>query len=643
MSIKSIEIKNFKSIEYLKIDLKNLNTFIGKNGVGKSTISNAVRYFYDNLTKSCLRQDLFDKSNKYKTEIEITIEYDFTRIIRYVEGSYEMKLFGMRIKKHNVNNSVIVKMKQRKNEQIEWNIDYSERYIIENSHPVYFCDTRFLDLTNWDSLWNIVGDLINAKDANPILGEIGKTLESNQFNQFSQYLKIFEDFLFSNQLSISEDSKKNKVISLLQIQLGGKQFQNRNQSLDYYSDGTNSQNYILFLVYIAFEISRKRLKDATVVLDEPELGLHPKMIDEMMEKLIQYSEKIELLVFSHSPRIVASMLKNDGELYRISIENDYTKMNKLIKLKEEKTKLFLSDREASIFFSDFILFVEGVTEIEIFNNKVIQRLFPFLKHIEIVNTSSNDHVLRLLDPNNNTSEIPYLILVDSDKIINFKENKKKRTVSFSMRKLWYSPLMSRSVRDNLIKTISKKESRISLGLLNAINKDKKREYSYSGDFKLLKVFDPTFKNIRSFCLRHSLYPVRSTVEGSIVSYKSQKYFKMWLSKKNSSDELKKIIKNLSKGETNVLFRFLLEGKNDILEGFESKNYKERFSKFVIENNFKKNTGWITEFFEFYQKTVFNQKQYRKDKGNTKKIERFKKDFPELYDIIHHIEKRLNIE
>ena len=40
--ISGLELKNFKCFENMQIDLKNVNVFAGVNGVGKSTVIQAL-------------------------------------------------------------------------------------------------------------------------------------------------------------------------------------------------------------------------------------------------------------------------------------------------------------------------------------------------------------------------------------------------------------------------------------------------------------------------------------------------------------------------------------------------------------------------------------------------------------------------
>lgn len=643
MSIKSIEIKNFKSIEHLKFNVSEINAFVGKNGVGKSTIVNAINYFYDNLIDVNANNKNFDSTNTYKNKLEITLEYDFSRIELYARDSFSMKLYSMLHSGLFDSEVLVVKMEQTKGGHIQWNIDYSERYVVYNTHPVYFCNARNISLTNWDDIWDVVGDLVNAKDANEIIGELLLALKDTGFKQFNRYSKLFKDFLENNDLSIDNQTKKKKIISLLQLQLGGEKFISKNESLDYYSDGTNSQSYILFLSYIAFEISRKRLKDVTVILDEPELGLHPKMIEELMEKLVDYSKKVNFIIFSHSPRLITYVLKNQGDLYNLSLENSHTKMRRISKATEENQKLIITDREASCFFSDFLLFVEGISEIELFNHKVLTSLFPILKQIDIVNTNSNDHILKMILPKHNNSAIPYLVLIDLDKLITFSESKiNVSKYKFSINNLWYSPLDSKNIEENLKFNYAKQESKYYLDMKKQIFSFAKKEYEVEGELKLVRGFESVYKQIQKFCLFNNVYVVRNTIEGTIINTKTNRYINNWKSLKyGENKDMRSLFKKVTAEERVIVNRLYFSGRTDILTKYKKEDSSSKFN--ILEKTVKKNTYWISDFFDYYNEKILNQKQFEKDIDNEKKRKRFKTDFPELYDIIKCIRDRISDE
>ena len=77
--IRSIQIKNFRSIRNITISLSKMNIFVGLNDVGKSNVLKALNLFFNNSTDYDSKFD-FDKdfsnlfpSNSHSTK-EITIE-----------------------------------------------------------------------------------------------------------------------------------------------------------------------------------------------------------------------------------------------------------------------------------------------------------------------------------------------------------------------------------------------------------------------------------------------------------------------------------------------------------------------------------------------------------------------------------------
>lgn len=641
MAIQSIEIKNFKSIEYLNINIAELNAFVGKNGAGKTTILKAVKYFYENLVDMNTSNNYFDSNNFHKNTLEITLEFDLRKMFYGASGSFYSKIKSLVINNNQQIESFKVTMIQQKNSPIIWNLNYDERYIVYNSNPIYFCNTRSLSLTNWNDIWNVVGDLVNAKDANSISRELYSSLEDNKFKKFNSYTNLFENFLKSNNLSIHEYTKKEKIINLLQLQLGGKEFNSKEKVLDYFSDGTNSQNFILFLSYLSFEISRKRLKDVTVFLDEPELGLHPKMIDELMESIVKYSKNVKFVIFSHSSRLISYILQTTGELYNIYLKDSYTKLKKVIEVDNQQQKLIISEREASYFFSDFLFFVEGISEIELFTHKTIQSLFPILKKIDIINTNSNDHLIKLLLPKRSKVKIPYLVLYDLDKLVSFKTSTKKGNYIMKIESKWYSPLSDVNLIKKLKFNYSLKESKTYLLKRKKIDTLIEKEFKYSPPYEYMSRFKSVHRLINEFCLFNNIYSVETTIEGSIINEQSIKYIYNFYFKNNHKY---KILQRLKVKDKVIIYRLLFNGKTDVLsKTADCVTNNNKIKKIIREQSISKNTGWITNFFDYYEKTILNQKQYQNDVNNKKKQERFSTDFPEIYAIIENINMRIEDE
>jgi putative ATP-dependent endonuclease of the OLD family len=71
MKIKTIEIKNFRSIQEGKLEFDDLTAIIGRNGTGKSSYLHAIEYFY-NLNATVNIDDFFNRDISKPIDIRIT-------------------------------------------------------------------------------------------------------------------------------------------------------------------------------------------------------------------------------------------------------------------------------------------------------------------------------------------------------------------------------------------------------------------------------------------------------------------------------------------------------------------------------------------------------------------------------------------
>jgi len=71
MLIKSIEVKNFRSIREAHLDCDNLTAIVGRNGAGKSSFLYAIDTFYD-IAAPITEEDFFDRDMGSPIEIRVT-------------------------------------------------------------------------------------------------------------------------------------------------------------------------------------------------------------------------------------------------------------------------------------------------------------------------------------------------------------------------------------------------------------------------------------------------------------------------------------------------------------------------------------------------------------------------------------------
>lgn len=90
------------------------------------------------------------------------------------------------------------------------------------------------------------------------------------------------------------------MLSYIKAGLKGYRFEIDENDLKFHSDGTNSFHFIKTFLRILITISRREYITPFVFIDEPELGLHPKMNEVLVQDIFtsyNYNEKkmIELL------------------------------------------------------------------------------------------------------------------------------------------------------------------------------------------------------------------------------------------------------------------------------------------------------------------------------------------------------------
>lgn len=107
-----------------------------------------------------------DKS-KHNTELKSK----FDKIDSYIENNLDNSNAN---EESSSRNELELSMTQFKDGTISWNIDNkSIRETVKLLFPVYYIDTRKLDIFTWEHLWKIISDLYNPLD----------TLKTNNKNQ----------------------------------------------------------------------------------------------------------------------------------------------------------------------------------------------------------------------------------------------------------------------------------------------------------------------------------------------------------------------------------------------------------------------------------------------------------------------------
>lgn len=564
MGISSIEIKNLLSFDRLLIDnVADINCIVGKNNVGKSNLLKLINYFYGQLDGK--REISPELNSNYSSYGSITIEYNTSRIRKIVTSNTNVPYFKHiynTLFKPNVSNlaellahlmaknsSYKLTLTINKNNSIEWSTKNRDVLsVISYIYPFFEIQTRHIDLYDWSKLWELVSRLksfrVNKLTTDEIVSFFNEKL-SDGGNDYKEYVGKIQKITQAVGYSYKE-----RVLNYIKVGLEGHTFLIDGQELLVQSDGTNSYQYIEIFLNLLISLTRRDYISPFVYIDEPEIGLHPKLSEKLIAKMHsvyfsfkktkeskekgRYATPYPTIFFStHSPNIIKSIVKlfaKHHRVYHFSKARDVTAVRTMNS--QYNSSRFLnvfSDNEARLFFSSFIMFVEGATEVELFGNQRLAEKFTNLLQIDVYEYDSV--MLEALNPEFSNAAIPYLVLYDLDVIINVDFNNKKIDL--------------RNGYLNLRNLVSKYKCSYYGSREYELKNNIKKLISYSDKSKVLfdsknlfidgiesMGFQP-IRNLVDFAnkeiFNHYSHAVTSTtIEGVLINEKSEYYFKKWL-------------------------------------------------------------------------------------------------------------------
>ncbi|HDR7782639.1 TPA: retron Eco8 family effector endonuclease [Bacillus wiedmannii] len=660
MSIVNIEIKNCKSIKQMQVDLKALNCIIGRNGAGKTNLIKAIDYFFQSLSFNSLKFDLKDKRNPYNEKSEIIVNFDFTYLLvvgreyrkRLSQGTLHKNEFYeniYRLGKYTKDNLLKLKLVITGNGKKEWtpNLPFELKLTLKNLYPLYFISTRNLKLTDWSNLWEMIGDLgkLQDLDFNDKLEEFFKEIYGTGYSNILNTIK--EEFRASN-IVINKFNISQKFLSILQLQLGGSQFKFNYTELKFFSDGMNSYNYLKIFGILVEKISEEKLKNPLVIYDEPEIGLHPKYIDSLLRKQFHRKKKPQILMTTHSPRVLKNFLKSHSDyyLYHIMEKNHYSEASLVKSYYDHREKNIINDLESSLYFSNKIVFVEGNTELELFSNENLIKLFPFLQDVDFYAFDGDSVNIGTAHPNVRNYKVPYLILTDSDQIFEFTNENKVKIIKG--KKDFLNPLdVDRFSQQHKKERYYFGDKRLLYSLRKRIQGLENNKYSINKYFNIIygDYFSMHKKLIRSYCVRNNVYPVDTTIEGTLVNNCNVNLMKDWLLQKHPHDlSIIENLFNISRDQNIITtsIRLIFNGKYDNLKKMKKSSESNAFPEAIkkhyltignLKKNYSKTSGWVSGWLDFVFENNIDIETDHMDR-----VKAFKRNFPELYDIIYMIQK-----
>lgn len=668
MGIEKIKIENYKSIKKCELNFSQLNALIGENGCGKTNIISAIRYFYSNLISENNDEEIFDKNNSFNNTVKIKIQYNCKELRKIISNKIRNELFTEDTGKEKQNaeyyskiyslidkDKIELQLTKIKNQPIKWNIEpRANREIIYNIFPIYTIDAKNINVESWNLIWKEIGDLIKIENsvATNFQQQIVEILEESQDKKIAKRFSELEKVLQDSEIQIKKYTQREYATAITKMYYNGEKFEISEHKPDYYSEGTNSFNYINTLINIVNAIRKKKIKFPTIIIDEPEISLHHKYIDKISENIIDKSKKIQFLLATHSSRILKNILKeesDDRKVFNLRYKNKYTHCSEMKLLDEKRQITFIEDEHVNCYFSDMLILVEGESELELLNNKYLKILYPILKNIDIIKASSNKVIENSLLPNKRNYKTPYLIIVDMDKIIikNKEQNKmdiknKDGYFVFNNKENYYygkKRLETYYKRKRIEKMTEKCRFHYKLPFYSCDDQN----------FYELK------KYIKEYFLNYNIFVNETTLEGLLVNNENYfifwKFYKKLIGKQKDIKDLEEYYDNLNEHDKVNLLRLLVSGKTDyILKLSELDKMPKEIYNMIKKYITNKTSGWISLWIEYYLIYLLRI-DYTNDENKCRKLNNellrkkeqckdgFHNDFIELSNLLKEITKR----
>lgn len=337
--IKNINIKAFKGIEDIQIsECAKINAFVGKNNSGKSTILHAIEM----ASLALKNNDWNNFSFKLEVKDMFTDLGNFEIALTYEDNS------SLSIKSNMPHFSPHIQPTATDNQK------FQSVLIIPDSGANLLTRTHRTPKNVLDQVRAKQFAHLNAMD---ILHAIKFYADRNESgitrNDYESIITEIKNY-FPDIQDLNSIRTEHDISSLEYTEFGRK--------LDILYSGTGLKHFLDVLI-------KTTLSGAQILLlDEPEMGLHPDLQRRFIEYLVKLATKKNLQIFiaTHSP--VLLNYTTDIQCYRIINSKGTREINKV---PTEANQLLLSDlgiRPSDIFNYDICLMVEGQSDVIFFEH-----------------------------------------------------------------------------------------------------------------------------------------------------------------------------------------------------------------------------------------------------------------------------------
>ena len=314
MKIEKVHIKNIKGIKDLELSFKKNNKILdvivlaGVNGSGKTTILESIKDFFNNTNIN------YDEPEKSNVNLDIFFEEFEKMNIEEAEKSsnnYKQPLW-------NFFNALQSYQYEKYNNNGLYQNLIAKRF--DNPPKIIYvpAENKFEEIQTYSTTLSKEYKFINTINSN-VIRDIPSYIATKR-----NYLATIEEDLTMKEITNKVVNEINGIFDILELDVKLKGFSKDEKAMPVFENSAGEEFDIndlssgekqLFLRTLSIKMLEP--KNSIILIDEPELSLHPKWQQRIIEVYKKIGENNQIIIATHSPHILGSVSsENIFILYR---------------------------------------------------------------------------------------------------------------------------------------------------------------------------------------------------------------------------------------------------------------------------------------------------------------------------------------